>query len=442
LAEAVPPPPYFNEYGPRFLTAGWNGACVDTDHLEMIVALNGGHSARQENDAYALNLASEVPGWRRLVESTPIRDPSSGKEFFTRGQLTDPDNQPYQSPLLVPGWVLDGPQPDIKFNDRHPDLRLVRRRPRSLHTCSHYHYSDGKVWYPIMNSWDRGTGDTSLVKLALDVASLRRDPALGRWRYGDPGPWQYLGTIPEQTSGRTDAYGFGVAALDRSTGKLWYAGQKTSTYWSMDTLGPNAGAHQFFADAPREKDFSSSAGSIAHDVRMSSGSPTSLFVIMEQGTYRVWVLDTRLAGTGKAWIAVEPVNSSAMQWSFNLQKVEPGYVGYPAAYGMVYHAPGRCFLAYNCDQLPDRAVVRVLKIPYRSDGTYDPRGEWRWSEARLGSVGPDENNPTPGIGGGGGSYTRFNCLPNFGGTPDSLLVHLSQYDRPTWVCRLPHGAFT
>jgi hypothetical protein len=62
---------------------------------------------------------------------------------------------------------------------------------------------------------------------------------------------------------------------------------------------------------------------------------------------------------------------------------------------------------------------------------------------RLGSAGPDENNPdTPGIGGGGGSYTRFNCLPNFGGTPDSLLVHLSQYDRPTWVCRLPQGAFT
>ena len=105
-----------------------------------------------------------------------------------------------------------------------------------------------------------------------------------------------------------------------------------------------------------------------------------------------------------------------MQWSHNLQKVVPGYVGYPAAYGMVYHAPGKCFLAYNCDQLPDRAAVRVLSMPFRSDGTYDPRGRWRWSEVRLGAVGPDENNPTArGIGGGGGSYTRFNCHPGFRG---------------------------
>ena len=131
-----------------------------------------------------------------------------------------------------------------------------------------------------------------------------------------------------------------------------------------------------------------------------------------------------------------------MQWAVNLQKIVSGYSGYPAAYGMVYHAPGRCFLAYNCDQLPDRAVVRVLKIPFRADGTYDPRGEWRWSEARLGAEGPDDNNPkTPGIGGGGGSYTRFNCLTDFAGTRDSLLLHLSRYDRPTWICRLPPDAF-
>jgi hypothetical protein len=163
---------------------------------------------------------------------------------------------------------------------------------------------------------------------------------------------------------------------------------------------------------------------------------------MEQGTYRLWVLDTRSAGTGKSWAAVEPVNASSMQWAVNLQKIVSGYSGYPAAYGMVYHAPGRCFLAYNCDQLPDRAVVRVLKIPFRADGTYDPRGEWRWSEARLGAAGPDDNNPkTPGIGGGGGSYTRFNCLTDFAGTRDSLLIHLSRYDRPTWICRLPPDAF-
>ncbi len=206
LADAVPPPPYYSNYGPRFLTAGWNGACVDPDNLEMIVALNGGHAARQENDAYALNLGGAVPGWRRIVDSTPIADPVSGVEYLTSSRLLDEANNQYLSPVMVPGWLLDGPHPGIAFDDRNPDLRLIRRRPRTLHTCSHYHYSNGKVWYPIMNAWNRGTGETSLVKLALDVAALRRDPSLGKWRYGDLGPWQYVGTIPEQTGGGQDAF--------------------------------------------------------------------------------------------------------------------------------------------------------------------------------------------------------------------------------------------
>jgi hypothetical protein len=443
LAEAVPPPPYFKNRGPRYLTAGWNGACVDPDNMEMIVALNGGHAARQENDAYLLKLGSETPGWRRIVESTPAVDPQSGDPFMTGLAVLDATGARYQSPVVVPGWLLDGPHPGIAYNDRDPDLARIRRRPRTLHTCSHYHYSNGKVWYPIMNAWDRGTGETSLVKLALDMSALRADSSLGAWRYGDPGPWQYVGVIGEQTGGATDAFGFGVGDLDPSTGKLWYAGQRTSTYWSVETIGAGAGQHSFYSDAPRDKDLSSSAGAIAHGIRTAAGNTTSLFVMMEQGTHRLWILDTSLAGTGRGWSVVEPVNASTLQWAHNLQKVVPGYVGHAAAFGMVYLENARCFLAYNCDQLPDRAAVRVLRIPLRADGSYDPHGQWRWSEERLGDAGPDDNNPrAPGIGGGGGSYTRFNCLPNFAGTNESLLIHLSRHDRPTWVCRLPASAFT
>jgi hypothetical protein len=293
-----------------------------------------------------------------------------------------------------------------------------------------------------MNSWDRGTGETSLVKLSLDVEALRSDPSLGKWRYGDLGPWQYAGTILEQTGGATDAYGFGVAALDRSSGKIWYTGQKTANYWALDTVGERAGMHTFFSDAPREKDLSSSAGAIAHGVTTGDGrGTTSLFVMMEQGSLRIWILDIALAGSGRAWSVVQPDNASALEWSHNLKKIFPDYDGYPAAYGMVYYPPGRCFIAYNCDQLPDRAAVRILRMPLRSDGSYDQGGRWAWEEHRLGTIGPDENNPTArGIGGGGGSYTRFNCFPNFAGTGESLLVHLSRHDRPTWVCRLPEGA--
>jgi len=438
LAEAVPPPPYFGNYGPRYLTAGWNGACVDHDNLQMILALNGGHAARQENDAYALDLGAEVPGWRRILEATPPTDPKSGEAFINRLPITDPNGKVYESPVVLPGWLLDGPAPEIAFNDRQPDLRQVRRRPRTLHTCSHYHYSNGKVWFPIMNAWDRGSGATSLVKLALDVAALRSDPSLAAWRYGDIGPWQYVGVIREQTGGGQDAFGFGVGALDRSTGKIWYVGQRTASYWSMDTLGATTGQHRFYDDAPREKDLSSSAGAIAHGITKRDGRETSLFVMMEQGSHRLWILDTAQAGTGTGWSSVEPANARSLVWSHSLRQVAPGYEGHPPAYGMVYHAPARCFLAYNCDQLPDRASVRVLRVPFNSDGSYDPDGHWEWDQATFGDTGPDLNNPRAA--GGGGSYTRFNSIPDYAGTGDTLLIHLSSHNRPTWVCRLPASA--
>ena len=442
LAEAVPPPPYFGNYGPRYLTAGWNGACVDSKGLEMIVALNGGHAARQENDAYALALGTETPHWRRVVESTPARDPESGVEYLTRSPLKDGNGAAYKTPLFLPGWTLDGPQPRIAFDDREPDLGIVHRRPRTLHTCSHYHYSNGKIWYPIMNSWDRGTGETSLVKLALDIDALRREPELGAWRYGDLGPWSYLGTISEQREGATDSFGFGVASLDPTSGRIWYVGQRSTAYWSLETLGPSAGSHTYYRDAPVNKDLSSSAGAIAHDIRVSRGGVTSLFVIMEQGSYRVWILDTALAGRGNGWSVVEPDNARLLQWSRSLQTMAPGYVGYPSAYGMVYDASSMGFLAYNCDQMPDRGAVRVLRIPIRSDGTYEPGGRWRWENVHLDGEGPDENNPgAGGTGGGGGSYTRFSRIDDFAGSGDALLMHLSRYDKPTWVCRIPKGAF-
>jgi len=452
LAEVVPQGPYFGGWGPKYLTAGWNGACVDSDNRQMILALNGGHAAWQYNDAYELDLNGEVPTWRRIVDATPEVDPSDGRRFFDAhnngssepfpdgymDRVLDPNGHPYLRPLLVPGWLGDGPQPPIEHSDRSPNLGLVRRRPRTLHTCSHYHYSNGRVWYPIMNGWNHGTGLTSLVKLALDMDALRQDPGLRKWRYADPGPWRYLGTISEQTGGDTSAFGFGVAALDQSTGKIWYVGQRTSSYWSMDTRGPAAGQHAYFNDSPREKDVRSSGGAIAHALPVAGGGATSLFVIMEIGTYRLWVFDISKAGTGKAWSVVTPANAGSFEWGAALKVIEPGFSGYPAAYGMVYHESSRCFFAYNCDQMPNRAALRKLSIPLRKDGTYDPEGSWAWSEVVLSGQAPAVNNPTSGnIGGGGGSYTRFNIFPDFAGTGEALLVHLSQFDEATSVCKLP-----
>jgi len=433
------------------LTAGWNGACVDTDNAEMIIALNGGHAAWQYNDAYALALGSESPGWRRIVDATPEMDPRDGRRYYDAAnnatgasgadgyidRVLDPSGQNYSRPFVVPGWLNDGPQPAILAGEKKPDLSRVFRRPRTLHTCSHYHYSNGRIWYPIMNAWNQGSGLTSLVKLALDVDAVRRDPSLKAWRYGSPRPWQYLGVISEQTGGDTGEFGFGVGALDPSTGRVWYVGQKTSNYWSLETLGGSAGNHQFFSDAPRGKDLRSSAGNIAHGVRVASGGVTSLFVLMEIGTHRLWILDISKAGSGSAWSVVEPVNGSRYEWAYGLKKVSSGYAGHPAGYGMVFHEPSQSFLAYNCDQLPNRSVLRRLAIPLHSDGTYDPKGDWVWSEIACSGQAPATNNPRAGnIGGGGGSYTRFNILPDFCGSGQALLVHLSHFDQPTFVCKL------
>jgi len=457
LAEAVPPGPYFGNWGPRYLTAGWNGACVDPENREMIIALNGGHAAWQYNDAYALDLGSDVPSWRRIVDATPEVDPTDGTRYYDAWNndtlspgpdryldpVVDQDGMAYARPLLVPGWLGDGPQPQIRYSDRSPDLSRVLRRPRTVHTCSHYHYSNGRVWYPILNAWNQGSGRTSLVKLALDLDLLRKSPVLKSWRYGSPGPWRYIGAITEQTGGDTDTFGFGVAALDSSTGRIWYTGQRTSSYWSMETLGTAAGKHTYYDDAPRDKPLSSSAGAIAYGLPQADGSTTSLFVLMEVGTFRLWVLDTSKAGSGTAWSVVTPVNASRFEWAAGLKAVEPSHSGHPAAYGMVYHASSRCFLAYNCDQLPSRSVVRKLSVPLRADGTYDSKGNWVWSEIVLGGEPPAVNNPSArNIGGGGGSYTRFNIFPDFAGTGEALLVHLSHFNQPTSVCKLPPGMVT
>jgi hypothetical protein len=418
----------------------------------MIIALNGGHAAWQYNDAYSLSLGADVPAWRRMVDSTPEVDPAGGQRYFdaynnTSGQrgpdgymdkVLDPSGATFARPLVVPGWLGDGPQPQIRATDRLPDLNKILRRPRTLHTCSHYHYSNGRVWYPIMNSWNQGSGLTSLVKLSLDVDAVRRDPALKNWRYGSVAPWRYLGVISEQNGGDTSEFGFGVGALDPSTGKIWYVGQRTSSYWSMETRGQAAGQHRFYRDAPRDKDLRSSAGSICHGIPVADGVTTSLFVMMEVGTYRLWVLDISKAGTGEAWSVVNPVGASKYEWAAGLSGVVPRHSGYTAAYGMVFHQLSASFLAYNCDQLPNRATLRKLTIPTGSGGVYDPKGDWVWSEINVGGDAPGTNNPRAGnIGGGGGSYTRFNIFPDFCGTGEALLVHLSHFDQATHVCKLP-----
>ncbi len=420
----------------------------------MIIALNGGHAAWQYNDAYALDLGSDVPAWRRIVDATPEVDPKDGRRYYDAvnnessepvpdgyiDKVVDQNGIAYSRPIKVPGWLSDGPHPNILYSDRSPDVSRILRRPRTVHTCSHYHYSNGRVWYPIMNAWNQGSGLTSLVKVALDVNALRTNPSLKEWRYANPAPWSYIGTISEQTGGDTGAFGFGVAALDPASGKIWYAGQRTSSYWSMDTRGNSAGQHAFYDDSPREKDIRSSAGAIAHGLAQAGGGTTSLFVMMEIGTLRLWVLDISKAGTGQGWSVVAPKNASNFEWAAALKLVEPNHAGHSAAYGMVYHAPSKAFLAYNCDQLPNRAVVRKLSIPLRSDGTYDPAGSWAWTEMALGGQAPAVNNPTSAnIGGGGGSYTRFNIFPDFAGNGEALLVHLSHYDQPTSVCKLPSG---
>jgi hypothetical protein len=111
-------------------------------------------------------------------------------------------------------------------------------------------------------------------------------------------------------------------------------------------------------------------------------------------------------------------------------------------WGLVYHAPSKAFLAFNCDQSVNTSRVRhgalrKLSLPMNAQGQYDPTLPWRWTEVAIGGTVPSTCSPGGVI--TGGSWSRFNVIPQFDGTND-LLIALNSYNTATSVMKLPPTA--
>lgn len=416
-----------------------NGAAISD--TEMLLVNNGGHaSGHAECDAWALDFSAEAPEWKLIADPPPLKD---NPRFWDRDldgnteRMLSSAGTGYTAPIYVPGHWYDGPIPAFPDNDPNIDVGSIRCRPRTVHSNNHAHYANGKVWWPILNAWNAGSGPTSLCKMSFDRAGLANGSVEKRYVSGSLGPWAYLGTISEVGGGVASVYDFGSAALDPETNTLWYVGQSAFSYWGMSTLD---GTHTRFSRAERVKN-PSNASALCRLPKAGGGFHT-LWVHLVTESNALSIGD--LSSTPHGW-SLRPTNGAAFEWAASLRNVEPTWPlsaqgkGLPAAgWGMVWHAKSKAFLAYNCDQVPDQAVLRKLTPPL-SGGVYDPSGAWVWSEVSLaaGQGKPDYcSRLRGGNGAGGGSYSRFNLIPNFGGSGADLLVHYSYFDKPTWVARL------
>ena len=371
--------------------------------------------------------------------------PRDGSGFTVAA--TDPATGGYQNSQLdyYPAYYHDGTVPaDLLYSNtlssagrqvNNAAIRNLRCRPLTMHTCSHYHYHNGKVWYPFANSVSWNPSHAGV--LALNMNQIRSNPGYYRaWRFDDPAPWEWIGINGPSFA---QAHWFGVAAVDRLAGKVYYTGQSSDTIFQLDTTTETLTRITMSELAGKSR--SSGCSQIAQ-----IGS-SRYWVILGTASKEIYVINITnpgsLAYVGTfAWDA--PVN---YQWSLARQTNVPSGT-LSAAWGLAWHTKSQKFLLYNCDSLNEdpnggRQQIRVLTPPLVA-GELDTSPGATWAASRFlpapGGLGssqfPDLNNLSSNIGGGGGSYTRFGIIENFAESGDDLLVQFSRWDSPMWVVKL------
>ena len=449
-----------------------NGGVIIPEYKEFALVANGGHSGNFANDGYSLDLSAEIPYWYQLVESTPeeytdVRVstgstpglihslapyPADGSE----DTIVDANGVVLAQPYFVPPTWADGPEvpyiadANYRVNPEQTNYTNIRRRPRSLHNNAIPNYNNGKIWWPFMNA-PNVSGRSHGHKLSLDFAGCKTDYQLTRWSYGNLGPWQYHGPISEYTgTAFTTAADFGAGAIDRVSGIVWYHAGAGNMYWGMETTTDNGltpGEHTYYTTTLVNNNALKSGGTAICRLPKSGGGEHILWVMQETsandpGSLYIRVYD--LSETPHTYSRVLPLNAENYEWAWGIKYAQttlrPNFTGYAMGWGMVWHEPSQCFLAYNCDHIPPEHRNRVRKlIPPMSGGVYNPGGDWTWSEAILSDVNGMPEQLLPGklqAGGGASSYTRFNLIPNFDGQGNALLLHQSAYNTPTWVAKI------
>jgi hypothetical protein len=379
---------------PTAITSAESGACVDQAGKEFLMVANGGHGDGYGNEGYALALATDVPGWIRLNDRTPM---SHGDELLIEESYSTEHS-------LAPAVYRDG-------------------RSRAMHTIHNQTFANQRVWFPMQNSVASKQGNSNLHVVAFNRELVRgREPLA--WSRNNIEPWEFYGPVgfdvPPVTVNSTLA--FGSSAYDERTGLIWYLPKNSRYYWSVVTSGPNIGKTQVFDAGTAWK----TGGEM-----WSAMCPTlGIMIVGVRSTHSIYVFVPDLAGSTGARLG--PFQTSTQfGWGNNVAD------GFAQHWGAVFLRSTSSLLLYNSDrryQLGQR--VRRLQIPVTSAGKFDPDPNrvWQWTEHGMGGVEPIPGDSVFG------TFSRFNLVEDMDGLGNQALVLCTGIRNPTYVCKIPAGA--
>jgi hypothetical protein len=474
IKDEVPPGPYQGNQSPDDIIQAGNGAAVDQARLEMMLVANGGHSGYQGNEGYRLVLNTAIPYYQRMTEPTPYADLNwhidadatanpEGNQYWARNQRLSPGNgiaasngRVWNSPTAgttfdiryYPACAGDGSVSDPASNRSRQQwtpwnitsLNDINDRPRTMHTAHTPWYVNGRIWFPLQNSVDVGTGFSLNVVLSFNADTVRAGTMPRQFVPGRD-VWDYWRSVPElSTTGNL----FGASALDSYTGRVWYHAGGTSRFYGVRTTPGVEGTY-----APAYSD--PNAANNCFLLAASAVCPVPgrrLWVVLATGansnnSLRVFNLESIEASgatTGNCQVIANIPTLANKSWNFNHNDA----ADLKKSWGMVWYEPDKSFLLYNCDDMNNGTAItgnlRRIKMPLNPDGTYKSNAtaaEWICDEIVIAGPVPTYVTSLGTASVSGGSFTRFNIFNNMG-NGESMLVQQGNYDTPCYVCRLPN----
>lgn len=453
IQDVVPAPPYANNETTDDITGAGNGAGVDQVNKSMIIAATGGHAGWWGSDGYELQLTPDIaPAWRRIVDWLPsyvadvawitqplgvnndayeewglyqMVDYGYGVPTTNRDQWLGPDGLTYDRynwPTTLCDGASNGQRVEAWKPWTKPNVNTIMDRPRPGHTCWSIHYDGGKLWFPITQGSNNGSGRGSRVPHSLDIDYLRTYMATHggqryTYEYGNKVPYTYYPVIPSNAT----VSSFGASAIDTGTGRIWFQGANTTEFFRMETRGATPGAYTLYSCpfSPQQR-FTIPPNAICPDVgrRMWVVVCTLNGSLVPVDEIVVYDLDAIEAGTITVTKVSVP-NLGILPWA-RLRSADECRKGY----GMVWHAPSRAFILFNSDESPrdTSANTSTLFLLYPP---LDVNGNWvrgnAWSVATRTVPGIPAVTSAAGVTGiTGSSFSRFNIVHWDNG--ESLLI--------------------
>ena len=471
LKSVVSPPPYQDNKNQADIVVSGNGAAVNQLARELYFVCCGGHSARQENDSFRIVYAAEMPYAQRIADSTPFVD--LDWHFDHTDEVAEPFQNEYwgrqqwiaPSPTIAASgtrtWNTPTPGVTVQITD-YPacagdgavssgsttrqqwkpwtitTLNDIDDRPRTSHTGYTPWYVNGRVWFPIQNSVDEGSGPAHNIILSFDVTTVLAG-TLPRPFVPGRDVWDYWRQVPENgTVGNL----FGAACLDPSTGKVWYHPANETHFYAVHTNAANEGDYTNYNDPNAADNVFGNAASAICPV-----AGRRLWVVLAVGDnhanglriFNLESIEAIGANASNCQVITNVPSIASKPWNFNHNK--PG--DQKKGWGAVWFEPDLSFLLYSCDDMTSDGATRSrnlrrLKPPLNPNGSYNASGTWVCDEVAIAGLLPDIVTAlgTPSV--SGCSFTRFNIFNDMG-NGQAMLVSQGDYATPSYVCRLPLG---